>query len=80
MKLKNINYKYKKHKSGSRLNFIANKYKSDKVSTAIFLDKVNKEYYKQFSIIYKSRETSNISHALETILCKLKKYLSLIHI
>ena len=74
MLIKKINYKYNKFKAGARLNFIANKYKSNNISAAIFLDKVNKEYYEQFSILYKSRETSNISNALDMIINKLKNY------
>jgi len=74
MFLKNISFKYNKNKSGSRLSFIANKYKNREISKEEFLDYVNKEYYKQFSIFYKERETSNIKNSLNTIVKKLKEY------
>ena len=73
MIFKRIIYKYHKGKSGERFSYLAGSTKID-IENEQFHKYINQEYYKYFSILYKSRNTSNIEKSLKVINNKLKKF------
>ena len=74
MIFKRIIYKYNKLKSGERFSYLSRKYKGRDLENEEFHKYINKEYYKYFSVLYKSRNTFNIEKSLEEINNKIKKF------
>jgi len=74
LNLKDFIYSYSKEFSGSRLKYLASYLKEENITTEMFLDLVNKEYYKEFSVLYSNRNTQNIDKTLNKINWSLIKY------